>query len=71
MTGLSVGGSRVTEAGVRAVVADRGKRLRLLGARGVGVGDEFVAELAAAAPNALRFLAGVPSITTILTLARD
>ena len=83
LTGLSVGGSRVTEAGVRAVVADRGKRLRLLGARGVGVGDEFVAELAAAAPGLVHLdltgnrgvtdtslgrLAGLPGLRSVCLL---
>lgn len=54
LTGLYLHETTVTEAGVRAVVAPRGERLRMLGVPGIDVGDDFVAFVAATAPNLKR-----------------
>lgn len=51
LTEVSVWKTAATEAGARAVVAGRGKALRRLGVRGLGVGDDFVAFVAATAPD--------------------
>lgn len=51
LTELSVWKSAATEAGARAVVAGRGKALRTLSVRGLGIGDDFVAFVAATAPD--------------------
>jgi hypothetical protein len=51
LTGLTVEETGATEAGLRAFVADRGKQLRSLSLRDMPVTDEFVADLAARAPD--------------------